>query len=197
MSANGVLEDDVEERTLWVMRRGPHDIHPDTPALELASYVLSYGRGTRLDEKLELKGVASSNDAFLYPGEIDGQFGVLASSERTSLKKLEKVLRSEVSKLATRAPREAEVERSLKAIRASLLNRLEDPAERAQFMVDCQRRRGDPNCLGNDFAEFEAVTPEDIRDAVARWLSGPSVTLSVVPRGDDGALSGATLVELP
>ena len=64
---------------LWVVWPTVPMGHPDEPAIDVLGYVLSYGRGTRLDEKLELKGIATSNNAFAYSGDIDGQFLATAS----------------------------------------------------------------------------------------------------------------------
>ena len=66
-------------------------------------------------------------------------------------------------------------------------------------MVDCYRYTEDPNCLANDWARYEAVTPEDVlRVAETYLLNAQRTTLSVVPKGEaDSALDGATNVELP
>jgi predicted Zn-dependent peptidase len=66
-------------------------------------------------------------------------------------------------------------------------------------MVDCYRYTENPNCLADDWARYEAVTPEDVlRVAKTYLINAERTTLSVVPKGDtDSALSGATKVELP
>ncbi|MFT4625500.1 MAG: zinc protease [Myxococcota bacterium] len=195
---HGVLEDDVEERTLWLVWPTVPIGHEDEPALDVLGYVLSYGRGTRLDEKLELKGIATGNDAFLYTGDIGGQFIVYASSERTPLAKLDKVVHKEIAKVAKSPPGDAEVERAVKAVKAYLLSAIEDPVDRSQWIVDCHRLRGTPDCLGAEYARYAAVTPEDVSRVAAQYLTKDRfISLSVVPRGDDGAMPGARPVELP
>ena len=195
---HGKLEDDVEERTLWVVWPTVPMGHPDEPAIDVLGYVLSYGRGTRLDEKLELKGIATSNNAFAYSGDIDGQFLATASSEGTPLVKLDKIIRKEVAKIAKKPPTESEIERAVKAVRSYLLDALEDPVSRSNWIVDCHRYTGGPSCLGDEFAKYEAVTPADVQRVAAEYLTDDRyLTLSVVPRDDDGALPGAVTVELP
>jgi len=194
----GKIEDQVEDRTLWIAWPTVPLGHADEPALDLASYILSYGRGTRLDEKLELAGRATENGAYHFAGEIDGQFLLIARSEATPLVTLDTIQRKEVARLARKAPKADEVERALRAIRGGLLDRIATPQGRASSIVDCWRLKGQADCLADDMSRYDAVTPEDIRRAVETWLTDErAVTLSVVPEGDHGAMPGAKLVELP
>jgi zinc protease len=193
-----MLEDDVEERTLWVVWPTVPMGHPDEPVLDVLGYIMSYGRGTRLDEKLQLNGIATSNGAFAYAGDIDGQFITYASSEVTSLTKLDKVMRKEVTKITKKGPTPAEIERAVKAVRASLLDALENPVRRSHWIVDCHRYTGEPNCLGEIIAQYDAITPADIQRVAETYLTDDRyLTLSVVPRDDDGAMPGAVTMELP
>ena len=194
----GMIEDQVEDRTLWVAWPTVPLGHVDEPALDLASYLLSYGRGTRLDERLQLAGKATENGAYHFSGEIDGQFLLIARSERTPLETLDKIQRKEIARLAKKAPKFDEVERALRAVRGGMLDRIATPQGRASAIVDCWRLTGEADCVGRDMARYEAVTPEDIRRAVETWLTEErAVTLSVVPAGDSGAMPGAKNVELP
>ncbi|NCG19563.1 MAG: hypothetical protein GWP91_11200, partial [Rhodobacterales bacterium] len=77
VNANGVLEDDVEERTLYEVWNTVGARHDDAPALDVLGNVLSYGRGTPLDDALYYeKNLANDEGAFQYSSEISGQFFV-------------------------------------------------------------------------------------------------------------------------
>jgi zinc protease len=194
----GLLEDDVEERTLWVSWPAVPMLHPDEAPLEVLAHVLSYGRGTPLDDRLTFSGKANQSSAFQYAAEVDGRFYVVASSDRTPLTALLKIIDQEVKAIQSEAPTPAAVERGREALRASLLNELEEPLGRAQAMVDCQRLLGKADCLGEQFARYEAVTPKDVQRVAQTYLKEEArVLLSVVPREDRGALKGSQVVELP
>ena len=65
-------------------------------------------------------------------------------------------------------------------------------------MATCWERHGKPDCLEDEWGRYEAVTPEDVsRVARERLVPAARVTLSTVPEGAGGALSGANRVVLP
>ena len=194
----GYLEDKVEDRTVWLGWPTVTMQHDDAPALELLSYVLSSGYGTRLDERLQLAGKATSNEAYSFTAEVDGSFLLIATDDSTPLAKLQKWMLAEVSKLQRKGPRQDEVDRALKSVRGGYLDRVESPMGKAQSMVDCWRLESDVNCLEADWARYAAVTPEDIQRVAQRYLvDDRMVSLSVVPEGDTEFLEGAVAVELP
>jgi zinc protease len=195
----GLLQDDVEERTVYLSWRTVPLGHADEPALDLLSNILSYGRGTRLDDRLEYNSnLATDENAMHWPAEVDGQFIAYASSDRTALKKLTRIIQKEVDAVAATPPTEAELERARRAYRGYLLDSLEDIEDRASILVQCHRMTGDANCLGAEYGRYEAVTTADIQRVADTYLGHEGrVALSVVPREVGGALSGSTPVELP
>jgi zinc protease len=194
----GYLEDKVEDRTLWLGWPTVTMQHADAPALDVLSYVLSSGYGTRLDERLQLAGKATSNEAYSFTAEVDGSFLLIATDDATPLDKLQKWMLAEVSKLQRKGPRQDEIDRALKSVRGSYLDRMESPMGKAQSMVDCWRLEGEVDCLAADWARYEAVTPADIQRVAQSYLIDERrVSLSVVPEGDVGFLEGAVAVELP
>lgn len=196
---DGMLEDDVEERTLYLVFPTVPLYHDDEPALDLLGRVLSGGRGTRLDDRLYYgSNLATSSAAFHFAEEIEGQMMVTASAPKTSLRRLDRVMSAEIARLVSQPPTEAELDRARRATRGWLLDRLEDNAERAEMMVDCWRAKGDGDCLADEWARYEAVTPDDLVRVARTYLTPERrLTLSVVPRGRGGALPGARTVELP
>ena len=66
------------------------------------------------------------------------------------------------------------------------------------MLADCQRLRGDADCLVKEWPEYEAVTPADLQRVARQYLvDALPNTLSNVPRNDDGALEGAVEIQLP
>ncbi|NCG20377.1 MAG: hypothetical protein GWP91_15315, partial [Rhodobacterales bacterium] len=78
------------------------------------------------------------------------------------------------------------------------LTQLERPWDRADVLSECFRATGDANCVAAEWARYDAVTGEDVVRVVNQYLvKGQKQTLSVIPRGDGGAMDGAVTVELP
>lgn len=196
---HGVLEDDVEERTVYLLWHTVPPGHPDAPALDVLDMILSYGQGTRMDDRLYYRSrLASDNGTGHYAMDLGGLFFASATSPKTSLKKLEKAMLSELQRLEKAPPTEAELTRARKALRGYLLDSLERYEDRAELLTDCYRRTGEANCLSGEWARYEAVTAEDVVRVARQYLRPDArMTLSVVPRGDSGALAGSQPVELP
>ena len=194
----GVLGEDVEDRTLFLVWDGPHAGHPDQAALDVAAWVLSGGRGTRLSEAmLERRPIAEDADSLAYSSDLSGQFGIYASSYKTPLAKLEKVMLAELAGLVEEPPSAAELERAKSQMRASLHRSMERPEARAESLSDCLRMTGDANCMPGEWAKVEAVDASAVVAAVQTWLSGPPTRLYVVPSAEITTLEGVTPVELP
>lgn len=197
--ALGFIEDDVEQRSLYLAWSVPHHGHVDEPALDAAVAILSGGHGTRLDDKLVYgSSMASEVGAYSYMGDVAGVVVLVAQSDVTPLARLRDVMHAEVDRLGRRGPTEDELARALRTIRASLLSSLEDPADRATRLAACMDLHGRPDCVRDEWKRYEGLTVDTVALAVRTWLD-PSQTavLSVVPRGDAGAIAGSSSVELP
>ncbi len=196
---NGMLDDDVEDRTLYLSwGTVPHG-HPDGAALDLLSYVLSYGRGTRLSDALYYDSkLATDEFVYNYPMEHEGVFIVGATTTKGSLKPLRKAVGKVVDELVANPPSADELERARRAKRASMLDNLEAPLDRAGELAWCQRVHGRPDCFDDEWKAAKAVTTDDlVRVAQTYFTDERLTTLSVVPRGGKGVLAGAVPVELP
>jgi zinc protease len=196
----GYLEDDVEERSLILAWPGVAVGHPDEPALDVLANVLSNGRGTRLDDALYYdKPVTSSVAAYSLAMELGGQFVVTASTPDRELADLLARITKEMDRVVTREPTAAEVDRAKSAVRRWILETIEQPEGLAEQIVDCWRRVGKADCLADEWARYETVTPEQVvRVARTYVIDREPTALSTVPRGQaSAALEGSVAVELP
>jgi zinc protease len=199
-SNRGLLEDDVEERSMILAWPAVPIGHPDEPALDVLANVLSNGRGTRLDDALYYdKQLTSSIAAFTLFSELGGQFLVTASTPDRTLEQVRVAVDKQLTKVVSAPPTAAEVDRARRAIRGWILDAIERPEGLAEQLVGCWRRTGTADCLPAEWARYEAVTPEQVVRVARTYLVGrePSA-LSTVPRGQsDAALEGSVPVELP
>jgi zinc protease len=196
---DGYILDEVEEGTVYQLYPSVPMGHEDEPALEVLSYLLSYGRGTRLDDRLFYDAkFASDEGAFFYGMDIGGQFIVYARDHKTSLKKLDRLMSKVISEVISRPPTDDELNRAKRSIRGERLDSLEYVENRAEALVDCYRTTGEANCLSADAARYEAVTADDVVRVVSTYLRPEDKQLlSVVPKETGGEITGSVRVELP
>jgi len=176
----GLLADNVDDFTVYLAWYGVPLGHPDEAALVVASYLLSDGRGTRIDRHYYRKGWVTDSDTRSWSSELDGEFFVSMSSDKPRVGRLERILRREVRGLIRRPPTPAELDRAKRRIRSTLLDRLEDPADRAEVLVDCVRLTDDPDCTARDWERVRQVSADDVVRALER-LGEPSAMLLVAP----------------
>lgn len=196
---DAVLEDDVEERTIALAWPAPEGGHPDAFALEVLASILSGARGTRLDDALYYRSNLATETGAWYDGsEIDGAFYLYAGSPTTPLPTLMARADAVLAKVVKKGVTDAEVARAVRNLVNGTLDATEAVDDRAATILTCVDRYGTPDCLGREVAGYQAVTAADVQ-RVARQILDPNrrSTLSIVPRGDDGALPGAVVVELP
>lgn len=193
------LEDDVENRTLIVMYPGVFHGHQDEAALDVLSGLLSAGRGTRLDDALYYdKSVLTTVGAWSSVSEIGGHFLVYLQTDDLKLPKVLKRFDKEMAKFAKRPPTEAELDRAKRSLRSGLLDSVEELEDRAEVLTDCLRLDGKASCMTDQMAAVDAVTAADVMRVAQTYLDNDKrATLSIVPVGDDGAMEGASSVEIP
>ncbi len=196
---SGMLEDAVEDWGLWMGWAVPDGQHPDAAALETLSYILSYGRGTRLDDALYYKHrIASETWAWLSAGEVGSQFVIYTAAMKSRIPKMERTVESVLADIIDNPPTEAELSRTRAVMLAGTLDSLETPEDRAEHLTDCWVRYGRPDCFAEEWQRYAAVTAEDVVRVTQTWLTPERrTTLSVIPQGAGGALPDATPVELP
>ncbi|MCB9682686.1 MAG: insulinase family protein [Alphaproteobacteria bacterium] len=197
--ADALVIDEVDDRSVTLAWRTVPLGHPDEPALDVLSYVLDNGRGTRLADALYYKHpLASAFGVWSGMSAIDGTFQVDVTSAGPPLPRLVKVIDATLARVVRKPPSQEEVDRARKALLAGIEDTLETPEGRAGLLLYCHDTYGDPNCLGPELARYEAVTPADVARVAGTWLAPEArVTLSVVADGDGGSLPGAAPVELP
>ena len=196
---HGVVFDDVEERSLYLVWPTVDKNHPDAAALQLLADVLSGGRGTRLDDALYYdKSLATSAWAYGYHSDLTGQFIVALGHHKTPLKKLYSKALGLTWSLADTAPTQENLDRARTRMRGQVLSQLETPWGRAEMLADCYLNTADANCVALEWAKVEAVTVDDLMRVAETYLAGVEPqTLSTVPHNDNGYLDGAVPVELP
>ncbi len=145
---------------------------PDAYALNLASELLLEGESSRLYQKL----VKGDESVIAVQGSIGERRGpsslyVFAIPKPgRSTDEIRRAINEEIARLAAEGPSEEEMEK----LRNSLLNDSvrgrQTTMYRAHRLAEYTLYDGDPHFVNTEVERYLAVTPEEIKDAVARYL---------------------------
>jgi zinc protease len=146
---------------------------PDHYALEVASMVLAGGESSRLYRTLvHDRAVASEVGAGTDDHRGPDQLSLTAVlTDKGRLPEVEAALESAIARLAAAPPSAAELERVKQRLRTQFLFGLQTNLARAVQLGEFETLYGDARLLPGELARYVAVTPEDVRRAVARWLT--------------------------
>ena len=153
----------------WVV---PKDGDPEHYALTLAGMLLADGESSRLHRAL----VRERLLAVSVQAEPEGRrgpdlFGVvvkLASGARTS--DVQRVIDTQLAEVARSGPTEAELAKLRARVQARFLFGLQTNIARAQTLAELELYRGHASLLDGELARFLAVTKDDVKRVVAKYL---------------------------
>jgi zinc protease len=152
--------------------------------------VLSTGKSARLVKRLVMdEQIAQSVSAGQMSQELAGMFVVTATPKPgQSPDKLLAEIDEELARLAKEPPTDDELTRAKNRTEAAMIFGLEPVGGfggRAATLNTYYLLTGDPGFLAKDLARYRAVTGEQVRDAVAKYLRKDArVVLTVMPRAE-------------
>ncbi|MBK7905970.1 MAG: insulinase family protein [Gemmatimonadetes bacterium] len=192
-----VLEDRVQLPRVYLAWHGVKEFSADDAALDIAAYVLSGARNSRLTQALVYdRELATNVNAFNSSKRLDGDVQVVATARPgVGLDTLQRVIDSELRLLATRGPNARELEQARNAIEAQFLQRLEFSSAKADQLNAYFYAHGTPDWFQQDLERYRRVTAADVQRVVRKYLLGERVTLSVVPQGKTGLAATRRIVQ--
>ena len=183
---NAVIEDRVQVPRVYDAWHTVKAFAPDDATLDVVANVLAGGRSSRLYRRLvyELQ-IATDVMAYQDGSRIDGKFEVYATARPGhALGELQKVIDEELKKLADQGPTVREVERAQNSFEAQFLSRMEQVGGKADQLNFYNYFVGPPDYFQKDLDRYRKVTPAAVQGAARRYLADvPCVLLSVVPIG--------------
>ncbi len=179
------LEDRVQLPRLYLAWKGTKEYGPDDAALDVAAYILSGARNSRLTQSLVYdKEVATFASAFNSSKRLDGDIQIVATARPGfNLDTLKSLIDVEIGRLAATPPTARELQQAKNAIEAAFLNSLEFTDGKADQLNEYYYATGTPDFFQKDLDRYLAVTPADVQRVVRQYLLSGRVTLSVVPMG--------------
>jgi zinc protease len=183
------LEDRVQLPRVYGAWHTVRAFAPDDAALEALAGVLAGGKSSRLYRRLvyELQ-IASQVVAYQDGGKLDGKFEIFATARPGhDLNEVKRVIDSEVRALAESGPTPRELERVRNTTEAQFIETLEHVGGfngRANQLNYYRYLAGEPDYLEKDFQRYVQLRPADVQRVARQYLTGAHrVVLSVVPQG--------------
>jgi zinc protease len=181
----GVVEDRVQLPRLYYNWHTGKGGTADDAALELAAYVLSGARNSRLTQRLVYDLQLATNTVSYQDGKrLDGDFTVFATARPgMTLPELQQVIDTELRRLADDGPTQRELDQAKNSTEAQFLGALESTSRKADQLNAYYYLTGNPGGFQADLDRYRAVSAEDIKRVVRSYLLAPKAMLSVVPKG--------------
>ncbi|MBM3908678.1 MAG: insulinase family protein [Gemmatimonadetes bacterium] len=180
-----VLEDRVQLPRLFLNWHTVKGWHGDDAALEIAAYVLTGSRTSRLTQALVYSGeLATSASAYQDGKRLDGDFSIVTTARPgKGLDTLRAVIDAELARLAAEGPTPREIEEAKNATEASFLRGIQQVSGKADRLNAYYYQTGTPDSFQADLDRYKAVTAADVQRVVRRYLRTSRVMASVVPQG--------------
>ena len=176
--------DDVQVPRVYLSWRGPAHFTAEQPALDMAASILADGKSSRLYKRLVYdEKIAQDVSAYFNAETLGGEFRIVVTAKPgVDPKRLKQEISEEIAKLAATPPEAKELERAQNSHEAAFLTGLEPTLQRAIQLAAYDVFANDPDYFAKDLARYRAVTPAQVRAAVAKYLQpNARVVLTIRP----------------
>ena len=171
----------------------------DRIALDVGAAILGGLASSRLDNVLVREeqvavSVSASNSAFQRIGLLSVEATLKDGGD---LAALEARLDAVVNQLITEGPTVDEVRRAVTSNLARTIRGLEQVggfSGKAQTLAEGEVLAGDPDFYAREFATLAALTPADVKAALAKWMTRPAMTVVLEPGPRDASYVEAASV---
>lgn len=178
-----VLEESI--RPFYI--EGYHTVsatHPDSPALDLLSIILSRGRTSRLYRQLvERQRLVTQVDTFHgYPGDkYESLFAIFAvPNTGVSPGSVEKAIRKEIREVKNGAIAQEDLDRAQTKERASLIRSLDSNQGLAKAFASAEEQRGDWREVFRRLDRLDQVTLKDLQRVAKTYLNKKNRTVGMI-----------------
>lgn len=180
---------------LW---KAPPATHPDAPALEVLTAVLSRGDNSRLHQALVRTGKAVQAAHFDQMFE-DGGFiaSYIVLSPGADMDEARDTLDAEIARVRSEPISDAELREAKNEIFASALATRQTARGRAFELGEALVTYGEPEAADRRLAAIAAVSAEDVRQAAETWLRPNGKVSMTYTAGEDDPSSYANPAPRP
>jgi len=181
-----VMQDRVPQARLFKAWNIPEYGTPDQTYLSMAFDILGSGKTSRLYKRLVYKDrIASDVEAFMDDREIASQLLLMITAqEGGDLAAVERVQEEELKKFIASGPTLEELNRIKTQKRAAFIRGIERIGGfggKSDILARGMVYRGDPEAYKTIQKRIASATPDDLRSAMQRWMTGGVYALEVHP----------------
>jgi zinc protease len=159
---------------------------PESHALYLAGKLLYDGDSSRLYQKL-VKGEESVIQLFGFTDERRGPSSIFVGAipkPEKDLSKIRETIMHEINDLATHGPTPDEMQKLHNQLINDAIRMRQSSMTRAQQIAEFTLYDGDPALINQELDELLAISPDAIRNTVAKYLNTENrALLDIVPAG--------------
>jgi zinc protease len=190
-----VMQDRVPEARIYKVWLAPEWISDESTYLQLADYVLTSGKSSRLYQRLVYQDqIATDAGAFAMDDEIAGAYIVYATAgPGQDLGKVERALDEELARFLAQGPMRTELERAKTEIRASFIRGVEQVGGfrgKANILAENAVFGGRPDFYKHSLELLHTATPQQVVTTARNWIKGTPLVLVVQPFPEQLAPSG-------
>jgi zinc protease len=180
------FEDSIQLPRLYMVWHTVPMNHADEAALNMLQFVLSSGRGSRLQSNLVYgKQLSQDAGASHFSREIAGQFQVTSTARPgKTLEEIEKEINAEIERIKKEAPTAEELARALNVIESSTIFGMQTVLGKADQMNQYATFEGKPDKFQEELDTYRKVTAADVQRVANTYLNGNRLVMSFVPRKD-------------
>jgi zinc protease len=189
-----VYEDRVQVPRLYIQWPTVGGKNDDDYALSVLGSILAGARTARFTKALVYDTQLATNvGAFENSSEDVGQFQMIVIPRPDhTLSEIEAAVDEVLQKFMAEGPTADELQKAKSGLQLGFLRRLESNLGKANQLLDGAVFHGDPGYFITDYQKTLAVTAADVKRVANRYLGGPRIVLSVVPKGKKDQASKAT-----
>jgi len=159
---------------------------PEFNALYLAGKLLYDGESSRLYQKL-VKGDESVIQLFGFTDERRGPSSIFVGAipkPEKDLSRIRDIIMTEIRHIAQEGPAAEEMQKLHNQLINDSVRTRQSSMSRAQQIAEYALYDGDPKLINTDLEDLLAITPQQIRDAVQKFLNTENrALLDIVPAG--------------
>ena len=181
-----VMQDRVPQARIYKVWLGPEWISDEATYLQLADYVLTSGKTSRLYQRLVYEDqIATDAGALQIANEISGAYIAYATAgEGQSLEAVERALDEELARFLAEGPTRAELDRVRTELRSSFIRGVEQVGGfggKSQILAENAVFGGRPDFYKHSLALLNSATQQQVAATARKWIDGEPMVIEVHP----------------
>jgi zinc protease len=192
-----VMQDRVPEARIYKVWLAPEWISDESTYLQLADYVLTSGKTSRLYRRLVYQDqIATDAGAFQLTNEIAGAYIAYATAgEGQDLATVERALDEELARFLAEGPTRAELTRVKTEIRSGFIRGIEQVggfSGKSNILAENAVYGGRPDFYQHSLGVLNGATPQQVLAAARNWIDGEPLVIEVHPFPTELAANAAS-----